>query len=98
MDLRDARFALKLFDVQTATNTLDHLALVTPPTGRGIYLVVTRGSREMHLFGDFASLTTERSRQLTAGTLLTQIGASGRYNAAAVELTTPQASCEFTTP
>jgi hypothetical protein len=98
VDLRDARFRLTLFDVQAAANTQGHLALVAPPTGRGIYLVVLRGSREMHLFGNFASLTTELSRQLTAGNLLTQIGAAGRYNAAAVELTTPQASFEFTTP
>jgi hypothetical protein len=72
VDLTDARFALKLFDVQTASNTLNHLALVAPPTGRGIYLVVMRGSQEVHLFGDFASLTTELSRQL-AGNLLTQM-------------------------
>jgi hypothetical protein len=98
VDLTDARSVLKLFDVEAATNTLDHLALVAPANGHGIYLVVIRGSREVHVFGDFASLTTELTRQLTAGNLLTQIGASGRYNAAAVELTTPQASFEFTTP
>jgi len=98
VDLSDARYALKLFDVETASNTLDHIALVAPDSGHGIYLVVIRGSREMHLFGDFAGLTAELSRQLAAGNLLTQMGASGRYNAAAVELTTPLASFEFTTP
>jgi hypothetical protein len=98
VDLTDARYALKLFDVEAASNTLDHIALVAPGNGHGLYLVVIRGSREVHLFGDFASLTAELSRQLSAGNLLAQIGASGRYNAAAVELTTPQASFEFTTP
>jgi len=43
-------------------------------------------------------LTPELSDQLAAGNRLVQVNAIGRYNAAALELTTPRASFEFITP
>ncbi len=67
-------------------------------TARGIYMVTVRGANEVHLFRDFAGLTPELSDQLAAGNRLVQINAIGRYNATALELTTPRASFEFTTP
>ncbi len=61
-------------------------------------MVTVRGANEVHLFRDFAGLTPELSDQLAAGNRLVQINAIGRYNATALELTTPRASFEFTTP
>ena len=62
------------------------------------FLAQVRGANEVHLFRDFAGLTPELSDQLAAGNRLVQINAIGRYNATALELTTPRASFEFTTP
>jgi hypothetical protein len=97
IDLSQARHTLALFD-RVIPVPGDAIALVAPDSGQGIYVVAVRGTRQMRVYSDFASLTTALSQRLTAGNRLTQIGAYGRYNAAAVEMTTPRASFEFTTP
>ncbi len=99
VDLSAARHVLKQFDMTDAA--FDHaprIALLAPADARGIYLVAVRGAREVHVLRDFASLTSELLRQLSAGNRLTRIGAHGRYNAADEALTTPRASFEFTQP
>ncbi len=99
VDLSDARHSLNLLGIpRDALGEGDRIALSGPTTARGIYMVTVRGANEVHLFRDFAGLTPELSDQLAAGNRLVQINAIGRYNATALELTTPRASFEFTAP
>ena len=99
VDLTDARHSLNLLGIpRDALGDSDHIALSGSTNVRGIYMVTVRGANEVHLFRDFAGLTPELSDQLAAGNRLVQINAIGRYNATALELTTPRASFEFTTP
>lgn len=99
VDLADARHSLNLLGIpRGALGGSDHIALSGPTTARGIYMVTVRGGSEVHLFRDFAGLTPELSDQLAAGNRLVQINAIGRYNATALELTSPRASFEFMAP
>ncbi len=99
VDLTDARHSLNLLGIPgDSLGDNDHIALSGPTDVRGVYMVTVRGANEVHLFRDFAGLTPQLSDQLAAGNRLVQINAIGRYNATALELTTPRASFEFTTP
>jgi hypothetical protein len=99
VDLTDARHSLNLLGIAgDSLGDNDHIALSGPTDARGIYMVTVRGANEVHLFRDFAGLTPALSDQLAAGNRLVQVNAIGRYNATALELTTPRASFEFTTP
>ena len=99
VDLTEARHSLNLLGIpRDALGGNDRIALSGPTDVRGIYMVTVRGTNEVHLFRDFAGLTPELSDQLAAGNRLVQINAVGRYNATALELTTPRASFEFITP
>ena len=99
VDLTDARHTLSLLGIpKDVLGANDQIGLIAPGDVRGIYLVTVRGSHELHLFRDFASLTPELTDQLNAGNRLVQIEAVGRYNATSLELTTPRASFEFTAP
>jgi len=99
VDLTDARHSLNLLGIpRDALGGSDHIALSGPMTARGIYMVTVRGGNEVHLFRDFAGLTPELSDQLAVGNRLVQINAIGRYNATALELTSPRASFEFIAP
>jgi hypothetical protein len=99
MDLTDARHSLNLLGIPgDSLGDNDRVALSGPTDARGIYMVTVRGANEVHLFRDFAGLTPALSDQLAAGNRLVQVNAIGRYNATALELTTPRASFEFTTP
>ena len=99
VDLTEARHSLNLLGIpRDALGGNDRIALTGPTDVRGIYMVTVRGTNEVHLFRDFAGLTPELSDQLAAGNRLVQINAVGRYNATALELTTPRASFEFIAP
>ena len=99
VDLTDARHTLSLLGIpRDALGAADRIGLIAPDNVRGMYMVTVRGTHELHLFRDFASLTPELTDQLSAGHRLVQIEAIGRYNAASLELTTPHASFEFTAP
>ncbi len=99
VDLSDAQHALALLGIPGNTvGTNDQIGLVPSGDVRGVYFVTVRGSGELHVFRDFASLTPELTDQLNAGNRLIRIDAIGRYNAAALQLTTPRASFEFTAP
>jgi len=99
VDLTDARHTLYLLGIpRDALGASDQIGLIPPGNVRGVYVVTVRGSGELHMFRDFASLTPELTDQLAAGHRLVQIEAIGRYNATSLELTTPRASFEFTAP
>lgn len=99
VDLSDAQHTLALLGIPSnALGTNDQIGLIPSGDVRGIYLVTVRGSGELHVFRDFASLTPELTDQLNAGNRLVRIDAIGRYNATSFELTTPRASFEFTAP
>ena len=99
VDLSDAQHALALLGIPSnALAAHDQIGLIQSGDVRGVYLVTVRGSGELHVFRDFASLTPELTDQLNAGNRLVRIDAIGRYNATSFELTTPRASFEFTAP
>jgi hypothetical protein len=99
VDLSQARHTLNLLGLAAgALQTSDAIALLPSGDVRGVYLVTVRGSHEVHVFRDFASLVAELNGQLQAGNKLIQLEAVGRYNATTQELTTPRAMFEFTTP
>ena len=95
VDLSDARHSLH---GRAALDAADRIVLLGPADGRGMYLVADRGRRQLNVYRGFAELTRALSDRLAAGDWLVEIGANGRYNAPAMELTTPWASFEFTTP
>jgi hypothetical protein len=99
VDLSDAQHTLALLGIPgDVLGANDQIGLIPSGDVRGVYLVTVRGSGELHVFRDFASLTPELTDQLNAGNRLVRIEAIGRYNATSLELTTPRASFEFTAP
>lgn len=98
VDLSDARYALDVRGVPMAVvGQLDSIALLAPGAPGG-YLVVARGTHEIHLYRDFDKLVQALNDQLAGGKRLNQLIAGGRYNATTHELTMPRASFEFSAP
>lgn len=96
--LNDARTALKMRGVPMGFIELaEAVALMAPATGRGVYAIKRRGSREISLFRNFADLVDALVAELDAGHRLHRITAQGRYNSQQSELTTGRAGFVFTT-
>src|SRR5262249_18288746 len=99
VDLSQARHTLNLLGLATgALPASDSIALLPSGDVRGVYLVTSRGTQQLQVFRDFASLVAELNSRLQGGNKLIQLEAVGRYNATTQELTTPRAMFEFTTP
>ncbi len=98
VNLSGARYWLAVRGVpQALLRDGDSIALEPTPTA-GIYGVVVRGQREIHLYRDFGGLVSELTRQLDAGRRMTLIHAHGRYNVPNAVMTTPRAKFEFVAP
>ena len=97
--MSQARHQLTLLGLlDNVLSTSNAITLLPSGDVRGVYLVTLRNTRELHVFRDFATLSSELESQLQDGHTLIQIEAVGRYNATTQELTTPRAMFEFTTP
>ncbi len=96
VDLTDPVHTLNLLGLpREVLDSADQIALLPSSEVRGVYLLTARGSSDVQMFRDFASLTPALTDQLAAGKRLVRIVAMGRYSADSLELTAPRMSFEF---
>ncbi len=96
IDLSASRELFRLRGVpHSAIDLMDSAILLPAESGEGLYAVKVRGSGELHLFRDFASLVTELNAQLDAGSTLYRASAQVSYNFENMNFVTPRASFVF---